>query len=345
MTRTAWIALCLAGIGYAQQPAQLNQLGVAKRRAERSLQSVDSRLQRLIDMRMRHDLGLLLTLDEDVVAVDGETSALAMDRMRNELAELNARNTVLAADYEAVRSMVADLHQKAVQPSSAGADVEAELLIPTPGTRVVGDAESELESGDEASARRPSAPRSDRVADANQVGDVVELGPVVTLIHGSSDHHLVARALFKAGQALMDRAERLRREGRSDAAKKTADAAKDRLERAVVELRPLTESNNASFASLFFTSRCLELLFRYDERYEGLSLGSNRGEFQRRAQAVRDPLLRILSPPEDSNVPSDAEWRQAAKTADEHFRWMNINATYDASDEIEALTWPGRAGL
>ena len=74
-------------------------------------------------------------------------------------------------------------------------------------------------------------------------------------------------------------------------------------------------------------------------------MGSNRGEFQRRAQAVRDPLLRILSRPENPGVPSDAEWRQAAKTADENFRWMNINAIYDATDEIEALTWPGRARL
>ena len=346
MNRAAWVALCLAGFGYAQQSVQPSSLAVSKRRAERALQAVDSRLQRLVDMRMRHDLGLLLELDADVVAVDGEASALAMDSMRKQLAELRASNAVLAGDYDAVRSMVADLHQKAGRgaPEPAGRDVG--LSIPTPGARAAyadaGSAEPDRVNDLAAAAASIAAAPLTETQRPHRRDESLQLDPVVTLIHGSADHDQVARALFKAGQALMDRAAALRSEGQLDAAKDVADAAKERLDRAVVELRPLTDRPDAAFSALFYTSRSLELLFRYDERYGALSLSSNRGEFQRRAQAVRDPLLKILSRPEDAAVATDAAWRQAAKTADEHFRWMNINSVYDVNDEIEALTWPGR---
>ena len=38
-------------------------------------------------------------------------------------------------------------------------------------------------------------------------------------------------------------------------------------------------------------------------------------------------------------------WGKAAQTALEHFRWMNLNAGYDATALIDALTWPGEKDL
>ncbi|MGK0205236.1 MAG: hypothetical protein ACI9S9_004324 [Planctomycetota bacterium] len=34
-------------------------------------------------------------------------------------------------------------------------------------------------------------------------------------------------------------------------------------------------------------------------------------------------------------------WGQAAKTAMEHFRWMNVHSGFDQTAKIQSLTWPG----
>ena len=57
---------------------------------------------------------------------------------------------------------------------------------------------------------------------------------------------------------------------------------------------------------------------------------------------VGAPLLRITVATEGQGVSGDQDWRQAAKTAMAHFRWMNLHGSYDVTDKIKELTWPGK---
>ena len=95
------LALAPAAALPAQDPVADTQLPEQLRTADRALQRVTVDLERLVDMRLRHDLGLLAELDEDVVRVAGGASSREMDRMRGVLADLQARNTVLAGEYDA----------------------------------------------------------------------------------------------------------------------------------------------------------------------------------------------------------------------------------------------------
>ena len=167
------------------------------------------------------------------------------------------------------------------------------------------------------------------------------LDPVKHHIEGSDDHHRVARALYRAGQGLVDRAETLRRHGRADAARLLEEQARERLMCAIVELEPVTSGEDAKLASLFYLSRCREMMFRIDERKGDLSLEKDRSEFQRRSEAVRKPLVLITAKTQGSQVPYEQRWFQAAKTALDHFRWMNLHASYDVTKKITELTWWG----
>ncbi len=341
-------ALALAAALPAQDPVADTQLPAQLRTAERALQRVTVDLERLVDMRLRHDLGLLAELDEDVVRVAGGASAREMDRMRGVLAELQARNTVLAGEYDAATRRHAEL--KTLAAGGGGAPTEADdfLPVPTVGDRVFGGVEDAAAYADAAQA--PAAPAGEvRPAPlGDQELGALALDPIRVHIDGSDDDLCVARALFRAGQALMERGATLRRHGRADAARQLDERGYERLERALQHLKPVCEGADAPFVALFYESRCLELLFRFDERYPGddgerLSLATDARRFNARAQEVRDPLLRITGPEEAGRASnkSDQAWREAAKTALENFRWMNIHAGYDARARIEAVTWPG----
>lgn len=345
------LALAPAAALPAQDPVADTQLPEQLRTAERALQSVTVDLERLVDMRLRHDLGLLAELDEDVVRVAGGASSREMDRMRGVLADLQARNTVLAGEYDAATRRQAELGTVAdgvgrVGPAPTGAGEF--VAVPTVGDRVFGGAEDAAAYADTAQA--PAAPAGE--VRAAPLGDqelgALALDPIRVQIDGSDDDLCVARALFRAGQALMERGATLRRHGRADAARQLDERGYERLERALQHLKPVCEGADAPFVALFYESRCLELLFRFDERYPGadgerLSLTTDARRFNARAQEVRDPLLRITGPEEAGRASSKSEkaWREAAKTALENFRWVNIHAGYDARARIEAVTWPG----
>lgn len=345
MSPRALLTLMVAAAAYAQGPVADAQRAEQLRLAERALQRVTVEVERLVDMRMRHDLGLIAELDEDVVRVEGETGTREMDRMRGVLAELMARNAVLAGEHDAARRLYAERRAAAgAAPQRAGAGDY--LSVPAVGARVSAPFVSDLAA--DAATQAAPAPAGEVRPTPVEPEDLgrLSLDPIRAQIHGSDDPLCVARSLYKAGQALTDRAAALRRHGQAAAAAAFDERARERLERALDELRPLSERPDAPFAAWFYESRCLELLFRCDERYpdesgKRLSLAEQPQAFQQRAQAVRDPLLRILSARERSEIDPDGAWQQAAKTAMEHFRWVNIHAGYDATARIEAVTWPG----
>jgi hypothetical protein len=182
---------------------------------------------------------------------------------------------------------------------------------------------------------------------AQDAGTAAGLEPVRAQIHGSLDHVRVARALFAAGQALMDSARAADKAGQVELAARLDARAVERLQRAVDELAPVLEGAEPDFQALFQLGRCRELLFRLDERRGGLSLASSPAEYHRREQQVRAPFLAITLRDvrrigDRSDVEVMGAWGMAAQVAMEHFRWMNVHGSYDARDTIEALTWPGQ---
>lgn len=346
MTCRTLLTLTLTAAVYAQDPVVEAGLSEQLRLAERALQRVTVDVERLVDMRMRFDLGLLDELDEDVVRVDTGTSTREMDRMREVLADLRARNTVLAGEHDVARRVYAERTSAGAAPAAAPAGPF--VPVPAPGDRVSVSSPrvaATLDAGE-----TPPAPGGEvrpTTVGPEDLGPLA-LDPIRAQIHGSTDRLCIARALFQAGQALMERAAALRRHGRADAAAQLDARGYQRLERALVELAPLVDPDDAPLAALFYQSRCLELLFRHDERYpdeegETLSLSGDARRFNERAQQVRDPLLRITAPEEESRPSTEADkaWRAAANTALENFRWVNIHAAYDATARIEAVTWPG----
>ncbi|HLQ36617.1 MAG TPA: hypothetical protein VK348_02360, partial [Planctomycetota bacterium] len=178
-------------------------------------------------------------------------------------------------------------------------------------------------------------------APAVEVRVVANLDPVRGQIHGSQDHGRVAQALFRAGQALMDKAEELRQHGQTTGADELDAQAKERLVRALDALKAVTVANDTPFADLFCLGRCREALFRLAERHEELNLRDNPKEFQRREQDVRDPFVAITA--RDAHGQKGVEvlglWGRAAQTAMEHFRWMNLHAGFQPKVPLESITW------
>lgn len=341
------IVVVLAASLGAQEPLSPDQIVEQRRLAQRALDNNRSEVDRLIEMRLRHDLGLLPGLDDDVVRVDQSTSSRDMDRMRDELRNIQAKNSVLAGEYDKVRRMLADLNAKS-RTVAGESDPGRYIPVPSTGARL---SRSPIDQGHQQineAATVPASPDVEMKPSKLKPSDLgsLALDPLRAQIHGSNDHQRVAQSLFKAGQALMDRGATLRAMGRFDVAKELDDRARERLLRAVDELQPLLQEKEPAFVTLFYLGRCRELLFRYSERHEGLSLDSSSRAFNQRAQQVRDPFLQISARDVQKGGESGAAetlgpWGQAAKTAMEHFRWMNINARYDATAKIEALTWPG----
>ncbi len=345
--RAALFASLLASVAVAQDPAA-EQKQEERRLTLRALDNSRADLARLVDMRMRYDLGIIASLDADVVRVDGGSTPREIEQMNHELDTLQAKNTVLAGDYAKVRRLVDELHAKmqaAANQPDPGQFVpvprqgeRAPTTVPYSGARQVTPAANDATAAPTAPAKPVAVPDPEKV-----LLGALALDPPQAQIQGSADHRRVAQSLFKAGQALLDRAETLRAQGQTEAAQLLDGRGKERLDRALAELEPLLSAEEPPYVALFYQARCLELLFRHDERYAGLALGS--ADYQRRAQQVRAPGVQITArdmiEEGSTGVPQPGPWSAAAKTAMEHFRWMNINGRYDATDKIKKLTWPG----
>lgn len=357
-------ALALGSVVGAQNSPVAIDPAEEHRRAERALSQNQSEVERLIDLRMLHDLGLSPELDEDIVAVVSPSTTRDMDRQRAELDRLSKSTEYLRNEYEKVRQMANRLDEQARARMDNGMGegmIGDGQLVPPAGSTLPSQDNgapsglAALQPGMRQPSGRAGAQPANSAAPAGETSSrrirpedlgSLALDPLRAQIHGSKDHLRVAQALFKAGQALMDRAQVLREQGRIDVAKRMDDRAKERLVRAVEELKSLVDEKEPEFVSLFYLGRCREMLFRYSEVHEGLSLVNSVRDYNVREQEVRDPFLQISARDiQKSGATGDVEvlgsWGQAAKTAMEHFRWMNIHANYDVRTKIESLTWPG----
>ncbi len=347
--------LCVAGVLAAQE-------GDAKaapelQRMQRQLQQNKTEVERLVEMRLRHDLGLPGEGDDSAFRAPAPVNTEDMERSRQELRDQDAANASLLERYNKLKSQADLLHADAEAQARSEAKSHEFVVVPPansmqprmrtddPRAPFPVSSPPATPAGEGAPAAAPavaSAPPSRAVP---TVFDIV-LDPIRGQIQGSSDHQRVAQALFKAGQALMDRADTAREQQQEEGARELDARAKERLVRAVDELAPLLEAKEPPFQALFYLGRTRELLFRMSQRYDGLSLANSTREYQRREQEVREPFLAISARDvrktgERGEVEVLGAWGKAAQSAMEHFRWMNLHAGYDPRAAIEALTWPG----
>lgn len=317
-------------------------------RQQRALQSNRAEIERLIDLRMRHDLGLPKDQNDDVFTRRVESSSQAIDEMDRRLREETAVTDQTRRRFDELRKEVDQLRNAAASRLQEEERERSFITVPTSGSRIsYGEQEPGIPMPTQPSAVSAPAPSGEskpapRISDADLLG----LDPVQAQIHGSEDHMRVAQALFKAGQVLLDRGESARNRGSAELGRELDDRARERLQRAVDELQPLLEQKAPPFVALFYLGRCRELLFRYGERHEGLSLGKNPAEYQQREQQVREPFLQITARDvskagERGQAQVLGSWGEAAQAAVEHFRWMNLRGGYDVRAKIESLTWPG----
>lgn len=351
----------LAAASLAAQNTSTERAQAELARSQRALQQNKSEVERLLDMRVRHDLGLPAEDSANTFRPNAPVTTEGMERARQELRDEDAATAALLERYKKLKNDVDQLQAEA--RSRAEIDARArELVVPPANVRPLRSTPQAQTSP--ADARHPATP--ERPLDplevppapggensagrkpSSAVPAVVDLGldPVRGQIHGSDDHQRVAQALFKAGQVLMDRADVAREQKQDDAAREFDTRAKERLVRAIDELQPLLADREPTYQSLFYLGRCRELLFRLSERYDGLSLANSTTDYQKREQEVREPFLSISARDvakkgERGEIEVLGPWGMAAQTAMEHFRWLNLNGGYDPRPQIRALTWPG----
>ncbi|HZN40562.1 MAG TPA: hypothetical protein VFD82_17285 [Planctomycetota bacterium] len=297
-------------------------------RLQRELLENRSEVQRLIELRLRHGLGQPLESGGVAHGVTG----LTLDQLVCEQREQEDRTSALREQCDKLRAAVEQRRAGALlQPGSEGCERE---LLDMPAAAP--ELPAVLPAGPPAGP--PPGPSAAPVVAPPHA-------PQGAQIRGSSDPLRVARALLRAGQALMDRATQAREQGNSTLAAELDKQAAQRLQQAIEELAPVVKSEG-SFGALFTQGQCRELLFRYSERYEGLSLAGSTREYQLREQEVREPFLAIAARDvartgARQEVEVLGPWGMAAQSAMEHFRWMNLHSGYSRRTAIEALTWPG----
>ena len=346
----ATLALVQAVAGQIPAPTQKPD-DVA--RTERALRKNRAEVDRLLDLRLRHDLGLPTDSKERVFRQEVTVTSESMEQMRRQLRDEDAATRALRERFDKARELVEQLRAEAEARIAREEREQTFVQVPRPGatpTRrqpLISPTNSVVPDPTGAMTAKQPAPAGETARQrASTTVEDMPLDPLRAQIHGSTNHQLVAQALFKAGQALMDRAMAVRDQGRNELARDLDDRGKERLMRAMAELQPMLDEPEPPYVALFYLGRCRELLFRYSERHEGLSLSTSPREFQQREQEVREPFLAISARDvtktgERGEVAVLGAWGQAAQTAMEHFRWMNLHGGYDASATIEALTWPG----
>lgn len=336
-----------------------------RQRAERALQQSRAEAERLLDLRLRHDLGLTSATGVDgaerAFAPTSPATTEAIDRMQAQLREEAAATAVLRESYERLRRAT-ELAQSDADAKARETERGAIVAIPAagrpaPATTPTRASRQRQDAAGNAGASAPLAVLDAPAAPAGEsMGAPVgaaraakaptassQLDPVQAQISGCNDHQRIATALLRAGQALVDEAASRRAAGDEATAKELAERAVERLRRALEVLAPHGNAKEAPFEALFCQGRALELLFRHAERYEGLAPGGGNRAWEKREQEVRAPWLQIAA--RDVVKQADAEalgpWGKAAQTALEHFRWTNLHGAYDAAATIDAIAWPG----
>jgi hypothetical protein len=348
-------AACVAGVLVAQE-GDLRTTPELQR-AHRQLQQNKTEVERLVEMRLRHDLGLPSEGNGNEFRPTESLNSEQIERARMELRDHDAATATLLERYNKLKAMADQLHAETEAQARTAATDRQFVVVPPANSmqpRMHGDdprapfpvaGMPAMPAGEGAATTSPAVEASLPSSAVPTVFDIV-LDPIRGQIHGSTDHQRVAQALFKAGQALMDRAQTAREQRQEEAARDLDARAKERLVRAVDELGPLLQQSAPPFPALFYLGRSRELLFRLSQRYDGLSLAASTREYQRREQEVREPFLAISARDvkktgQRGEVEVLGAWGKAAQSAMEHFRWMNLHAGYDPKATIEALTWPG----
>lgn len=333
------MAIVLLAVGaLAQHPDQLRG---DLQRMQRELEQRRSESEQLLDERIRHDLGLPKSRDLEVFRAEVPATSPQIERARTSLDEEERSTANLLQRYERLAKEVERVRERKERELRQQRQAEEWLTVPAPAA----------EQRPVAPGRGPGPGVSVVGADARlpvpqaepQLRVVANLPPVKAQIQGSEDRSLVAQALFRAAQALVDRGRTLAQQGHAEAAAGCDAEAKQRLLRAIADLREVTAADDAALADLFWLGRCLELTFRIDERCNGLSLRKDARDYQRREQEVREPFLRITA--RDVVVVDRAErlgtWGRAAQTAMEHFRWINLHGSFRPRIDLDSITWPG----
>lgn len=352
--KAVWVATAVlaAAALLPSQNAAAERAQAELARSQRALQQNRSEVDRLLEARLRHDLGLPTESDASMFRSSTAVTTESMERSRRELRDEDAATALLLERYKKLKNEVDQLQAEA-KARAATSKQGGELVLPQANTTAAGAtpvAAPPLTTGlDGIEPATPPAPVAESATALRQAtaAPAVDLGldPIRAQIHGSQDHQRVAQALFKAGQVLMDRAEAARAQGQTATAQGLDARAKERLVRAVDELSPLLAQPEPAFPALFYLGRCRELLFRLSQRYDGLSVATTR-DWQQREQEVREPFLAITARDvakkgQRGEIEVLGPWGMAAQSAMEHFRWMNLNSSYDPRPTIQAITWPG----
>jgi hypothetical protein len=363
-TRTALRGLAAAALLLGGAAAQNDFAAQAElQHAQREMQQNRAEIDRLIEMRLRHDLGLAPVGQADgadrTFRPPAPVTTEAMEHMQQELREEDAATASLQERYAKLATAATQLRTDAGARVRIESAIPPNVMVPSAGRPLPvahapaprRDHEVAAQYGTAAGTAAapgaaPVAETAPRRATADPVAVETALDPMLAQIHGSTDHQRVAMALFRAGQALTDRAETAREQGQDAAAKEIDARGKERLRRALDELQPLLAEKPPPLDALFCQGKTLELLFRHAERNENLGAATSARDWQRREQEVRDAFLKItVRDIKKSGARGEVEvlgqWGQAAQAALEHFRWMNLHASYDATAAIQALTWPG----
>jgi hypothetical protein len=348
---TVVTALCACASLVAQRPGDPAREAAIRQELERAraaLQEKQAEADSLLDARVRHDMGL--GGNEPMPMPGGEVApaqaaAPALERAQLQLSQEEAVTASLHLRFEKLRKD-AERHaaELAARRKATGGEPEW-VVVPLAGEREVADprarhvpqqpAQQDVHGAD---AHQPHS--TDAQSQQDPVRIASNLQPIRARIDGSDDHGLVATALLRASQSLVDRADQLRAQGFGQAADEALDEAKARLSLAVEELQ-MDEKNKDSFACLFHLGRCRELLFRIAERREGLNAKDKPKEFQRREQEVRDAYVAITARDAVRKNGKDelGPWGRAAQSAMDHFRWMNLHSGYAPKSDPQSITW------
>lgn len=304
---------------------------------ERRLQMLRERFQtrqtdeqRLLDLRIRHDMGLpvhgdhYFVLPEDLAAMSGDQ---ATEQLKNEEAEVSS----LMDRLESLRTELG-LRRKELPRSPDIAPGERWISVP-----VVG-------SLPDTTWRSLESPQSRSQAGLEEATGATP-GPmdpeVLAVIRGSTNHSAVAGSLYSLAASLLRAARRLREEGRVEEARSLDEKARVRLEFALRELEPLVSVANPTLVDLFHQGKCLEERFNLDTRYTGLKDSRNSKVYAERYEAMRQPFLVIRS--RDQSVVDGNQrlgsWAQSADTALRLIQWMNDFGDYKPTIEIDSIQW------
>lgn len=342
--RIALCVLALAAGALAQAPAGAAELRSAIARAQQELQQARARAEALLDARIRHDFGLPADARGEAApaALAGPAppaaTATDLDLLERELAAEDAATAELADRCERLAQEVARRQAEAARRREEQRGASEWLTVPVPGDRPPPAPREPREPPDPAGAA-PDPGLAEPAGPRLQV--VPNLAPIRAQIEGSSDRGRVAQALFRAGQALVDRGRELRRNGQDEAADAALGQARERLQRAVAELLAPGAADPPPLAGLFCLGRCRELLFRIAERLEGLSPRRDAAEYRRREEEVRAPFLQIAARDvvQEGGAERAGPWGRAAQAAMEHFRWMNLHGGFAPRTDPEDVTW------